>query len=78
MQKALLESNEISYTLMFFSSDQFEESRRDLLELQIYYLNRMNHVPPHIGPRLSHLCFLICNKYEMENPYLVTHAFSFL
>ena len=65
----------LSLTLIFRGT-QFYEAQREFLELQLYYLSKMNHVPPHIGPRLSHLCFLICQKYEQENPYLVSYICS--
>ncbi|XP_045215953.2 uncharacterized protein LOC123566140 [Mercenaria mercenaria] len=55
---------------VILSSSQIEEARRGLLDLYAFYLTKMNHVPPHIGPRLSHLCFLICQRYELENPYM--------
>ncbi|XP_052267740.1 uncharacterized protein LOC127869320 isoform X2 [Dreissena polymorpha] len=48
---------------------QVEEARRGLLDLHMFYLSRMNHVP-HIGPRLSHLCFLIFSRYDDENPFM--------
>ncbi|XP_052796572.1 uncharacterized protein LOC128228995 isoform X2 [Mya arenaria] len=66
----LMETHIDTIFKLILTDAQVEEARRGLMELHIFYLTRMNHVPHHIGPRLSHLCFLIFNRYEHENPFL--------